>query len=114
MNLPPALAGRLRAAGHEALHVLEAGLGNLPDQQIFEHAAQENRVVVTLDLDFGEIAALRREFACGVVLLRLRSTTLPHLWDRLHVGIAEGADALDAGAIVLVEDGRVRIRRMPT
>jgi predicted nuclease of predicted toxin-antitoxin system len=30
MNLSPAIAGQLRAAGHDAIHVQDAGYGNLP------------------------------------------------------------------------------------
>jgi predicted nuclease of predicted toxin-antitoxin system len=72
MNLPPALAEWLRAEGHDAIHVVEAGLGELPDSAIFEHAAVERRIVVTFDLDFGELAVpeLRHQ---GVILFRLRT-----------------------------------------
>ncbi|HYM73624.1 MAG TPA: DUF5615 family PIN-like protein [Stellaceae bacterium] len=56
MNLPPAIADRLRAEGHDAVHALEAGHGNLSDRDIFAHAAENQRIIVTFDLDFGEIA----------------------------------------------------------
>ncbi len=113
MNLPPAIADRLRDAGHDAIHAREAGYGDLPDHDIFERAAEDRRIVVTFDLDFGEIVALTRSAASGVVLLRLRRLRASNLWDRLRTAITEAGDALEAGAIVLVEDTRIRIRRMP-
>jgi hypothetical protein len=45
--------------------------------------------------------------------LRLRLARQNHLRGRFRAAIAEAEAALQAGAIVLVEDARVRIRRMP-
>jgi predicted nuclease of predicted toxin-antitoxin system len=69
--------------------------------------------VVTFDLDFGEIAGLVHGAGSSVVLLRLRLVRRSHLWDRLKLAIAAAGEAMEAGAIVLVEDARIRIRRMP-
>jgi predicted nuclease of predicted toxin-antitoxin system len=112
MNLPPAIADRLRAEGHDAVHALEAGFSNMLDAEIFAQASQDRHVVVTFDLDFGEIVGAAMRPRSGVILLRLRRARQSYLWDRLRVGIAEAGDALEAGAIVLVEDARIRIRRM--
>jgi hypothetical protein len=48
-----------------------------------------------------------------VVLLRLRLARQQYLRERLRTAIAEAAEALQAGATVIVEDTRMRIRRMP-
>jgi len=113
MNLPPAMAGWLRAEGHDAVHVREIGLAGVPDHQVFARAAEDGRIVVTFDLDFGEIVALRGVAGAGVALLRLRLVRQSRLRERLRVAIAEASGALQAGAIVVVEDTRIRIRRMP-
>src|SRR5579864_1580505 len=112
MNLPPAFADRLRSDGHDAVHVLDAGLANLPDREIFERAAADGRIVVTFDLDFGEIAGAADRTGLSIMLLRLRSARQGHMWRRIHVAIAEAAGALEQGAVVLVEDARIRVRRM--
>ena len=67
---------------------------------------------MTFDLDFGEIAGLADPERSGVVLLRLRRTHRQHLCDRLRTAIAETAEVLAEGAVVLVEDARIRVRRM--
>ena len=85
----------------------------LPDREIFERAAADGRIVVTFDLDFGEIAGFAYGAGSGVVLLRLRLARQSHLWDRLKLAVAAAGEAMEAGAIVLVEDTRIRIRRMP-
>lgn len=43
----------------------------LENSDIIDKAAKENRVLITFDLDFGEIAALASEGKSGVIILRL-------------------------------------------
>ena len=112
MNLPPGMADQLRTEGHDAVHVLNAGYGAFPDREIFALATAEDRIVVTFDLDFGEIAGLADPAGSGVILLRLRRAQRAHLWDRLRITITEAGEALAEGAVVLVEDTRIRVRRM--
>ena len=111
MNLPPALAEWLRGEGHDAVHVAETGFGAVPDSAIFEHATGDRRVVVTFDLDFGELAAPELGHA-GVILLRLRTARKGYVRERLRVAIAQAGAVIEAGAIAPVEDGRIRIRRL--
>jgi predicted nuclease of predicted toxin-antitoxin system len=113
MNLPPAMADWLRSEGHDAVHVGAAGYADLPDREIFARAAGDSRIVVTFDLDFGEIVGLAGDAGCGVILLRLRLARQPYLQERLRIAIAEAGESLEAGAIVVVEDARIRVRQMP-
>ncbi len=45
----------LREQGHDATHLREEGLMRLPDEQIFIKGIAEERVILTFDLDLGEI-----------------------------------------------------------
>ena len=112
MNIPTAIGDQLRADGHDAIHALTAGYGTLSDQEIFARAAGDGRIVITFDLDFGEIAGLTDPPGSGVILLRLRQAHRRHLWDRLRVAITVADEALSTSAVVLVEDARIRVRRM--
>ena len=113
MNLPPAVAEWLQSKGHDAVHIREIGLGRLPDREVFARAAEEGRIVVTFDLDFGEIAGLAGATGATVLLLRLRLVHQDYFRQRLQAAIVEAAEALEAGATVVVEDDRILIRRMP-
>jgi predicted nuclease of predicted toxin-antitoxin system len=113
MNMPRRIAGNLRASGHDALHIGEISLGRLPDDDVFAHARGETRVVETFDLDFGEIVGATRGGGPGVVLLRLRSARAAHIMARMEAALVQAGSALNAGALVLVEDGRIRIRMPP-
>ena len=54
------VASWLNSQGHDATHLRDEGLQRLPNGGVFEKAIAESRVVVTFDLDFGEIVALSK------------------------------------------------------
>jgi predicted nuclease of predicted toxin-antitoxin system len=103
----------LRAEGHDALHLREEGLQRVPNGETFEKAASEGRIILTFDLDFGEIVALSGGRRVGVILFRLHNTRTPHVIDRLKKVLRDSGQALEQGAIVVVEESRHRTRRLP-
>jgi predicted nuclease of predicted toxin-antitoxin system len=56
----------------------------MTDSEVFRKAATEKRVLLTFDLDFGEILALSRESTVSVVLFRLHNTRTPHVIEHLQ------------------------------
>ena len=103
----------LRSSGHDATHLRDEGLQKLPNGEIFQKAIQEQRIVLTFDLDFGEIVAGSGGGSVSVILFRLRNTRADFLIQRLKSVLAQSTAELVEGAVVLVEDGRHRVRRMP-
>jgi predicted nuclease of predicted toxin-antitoxin system len=51
----------LRAQGHDAVHLREEGLQRFPDERVFAKALAEDRIILTFDLDFGDLASLSRD-----------------------------------------------------
>lgn len=113
MGVDVRIVQRLREEAHEAVHLREQGLHRLPDEALFEKAATENRVLLTFDLDFGEILALSGSHAVSVILFRLHNTRTPHVIDRLLRVLDASEQAVAAGAIVVIEESRHRVRRLP-
>ncbi len=103
----------LARQGHDATHLRDEGLQRMPNGEIFAKAISEGRVVLTFDLDFGEIAALSKGRKASVVLFRLHNTRTSHVIERLAVALSDSMDALEKGAVVLVEESRHRIRELP-
>ncbi|MDR4507890.1 MAG: DUF5615 family PIN-like protein [Candidatus Brocadiaceae bacterium] len=101
----------LREKGHDAIHLREQNLHRLPDIEIFEKAYAENRIILTFDLDFGEILALSGGKQVSVILFRLHNTRTLHVIDRLKKVLTDASTALEEGAIIVVEESRHRIRR---
>ena len=103
----------LRDCGHDVDHLRELGLQRLPDEDIVARAARESRVVLTCDLDFGDLLATGALTIPSVIIFRLHDETPATVTRRLLEVLSERAADLDAGAIITVEDARYRIRRLP-
>ena len=113
MGVALGIAQWLRAEGHDTVHLREEGLQRLPNGEIFDKAATEGRILLTFDLDFGEILSLSGGRLVSVVLFRLHNTRTPHVRERLARVLTESGRDLEQGAVVVVEESRHRVRRLP-
>jgi len=113
--LSPIVARRLRERSvFDVVHVRELGMQNATDEEIFARAASENRVIVSADTDFGTLLAVRNTRKPSVVLLRRQSPRRPERQAILLSIILPRVELLlEAGAIVVVEENRVRVRSLP-
>jgi predicted nuclease of predicted toxin-antitoxin system len=112
-GISPRTVEFLRRGGHDAVHVRERNLQRSTDRELIGVAHAERRVVLTFDLDFGEILALASADGPSVVLLRLADESAEAVNGRLAVVLREEAGTLEGGALILVEDTRYRVRRLP-
>lgn len=113
MNVDGRVVVWLRQSGYEAIHLRDQGLQRMADADIFAKAQGENRIVVTFDLDFGEIAAATSGKGASVILFRLQNTRTSFVIQRLASILESSSVALENGAVVVVEDSRHRIRQLP-
>lgn len=76
-------------------------------------ARAASEVIVTHDLDYGHLLAFSGEDSPSVIIFRLRNVLAEHLFSRLLLARPEIEIPLAEGAIVIVEDATVRVRRLP-
>jgi len=103
----------LRNRGYDSVHLRDQQLQRLPNGRIFEKAAAEKRVIVTIDLDFGEILSLSGNFVVSTIVFRVHNTRGEYLVRRLEAVLPTVIPILERGAIVIVEDARFRVRQIP-
>lgn len=102
-----AVAQWLRELGHDVLEVRDID-PQLTDVDILQIAVRENRVVITVDKDFGELAIRQGYSHRGIV--RLPDVPVPARKALLEAVLQNYADALLKGALITVSRDRVRIR----
>jgi len=71
-NLPVEVAEAMRAAGHDAVSVLEQNLGGWADPGVAEICRSEGRVLVSLDADFADVRAYPPQDYPGILVIRLK------------------------------------------
>ena len=112
--LSPVLAEQLRDVGHEAVHVRQYNLQAATDEVIFERAAKEARILISADTDFGRLLALRNTDKPSVIIFRWPLLRKPQ--DQSEVllkNLPNVTEDLEKGALVIIEEFRVRIRSLP-
>jgi predicted nuclease of predicted toxin-antitoxin system len=103
----------LRDRGHNVVHVREIGMQRAKDAEILELARIQDRVVLTFDLDFGDLLALGLRDRPSTIIFRLNDETADSVNTNLLTVLAQTEDDLRDGALILVQDFRYRIRRLP-
>ena len=73
MGISPKTISSLQSLGQDAVHLHNEGLDRLPDSAILQKARDEQRVLLTHDLDFGELIAASEASMPSVVIFRLRN-----------------------------------------
>jgi predicted nuclease of predicted toxin-antitoxin system len=113
MGISPKTVAFLRDLGHDAVHLHALGLDRLPDPAILELARSENRILLTHDLDFGELIAAGGEALPSVIVFRLRKMKPESVSYHLQGVITQHQESLERGAIVSVVEGQARVRLLP-
>lgn len=110
-NFPGPVVRELRSIGHDVAYAKEAMRG-APDADVLRSAVAEDRVLVTCDKDFGQLA-FRSGFParCGVVLFRLGGSSPVRDNERMVRVLVGRADW--PGHFSVVTDARVRMRPLP-
>ena len=103
----------LRNESHDVTHLHEEGLDRLDDATILAKARDEDRILLTHDLDFGDLVAATGARLPSVVVFRLRNMRPDRVNRWLQQLMAQHGAVLSKGAIASVTEGRVRVRTLP-
>jgi predicted nuclease of predicted toxin-antitoxin system len=113
MGISPKIVDFLQNLGHQAVHLQVQGLQRLGDSEILEKARKEGCILLTHDLDFGDLLAATGADLPSVVIFRLRNMRPEHVNRYLIKIISQYPKALEHGSIITVTEARIRMRDLP-
>ncbi len=113
MNLSPSWVTALEAGGFEAVHWSNIGRPDAPDNQLFDWARQHGYIVFTHDMDFGAMLALTGTESPSVFQIRTQNVGPAVLATRAIDLLRRFEIELEAGALVVVDELRERVRILP-
>jgi predicted nuclease of predicted toxin-antitoxin system len=113
MNLAPNWARVLAGAGHDAVHGSEVGDQRASDTEIMAYALRNGLIVLTHDLDFGDILAATGGAGPSVVQIRADDVRAESVADQVVRALETCSTALAHGALLSVDVCRARLRLLP-
>jgi predicted nuclease of predicted toxin-antitoxin system len=113
-NFGPRTAGFLADRfAFDASSVIERGLGHLTDEDVVALAIREERVILTFDLDFGEIFHRREHGRFGVIVVRTRDQTVDAVNRLLDSFFSTEAPTIALErALVVIGERRIRVETL--
>jgi predicted nuclease of predicted toxin-antitoxin system len=109
-NLPREAVVLAQGRPQDVATVQEQHLGGASDAQLLIICRQEQRVLVTLDLDFADIRLYRPADGPGVIVLRPQLQSIPAIVHVLGQALAFAESHDPKGQLWVVEPGRIRVR----
>ena len=113
MNLSPSWVKVLKREGHEVVHWSTIGKSTAPDEEILEWAKLNEHVVLTQDLDFGEILSATHAESPSVLLIREQDIMPIHIGPNVIELLKKHEIRLTEGALIVFSGKRERVRILP-
>jgi predicted nuclease of predicted toxin-antitoxin system len=110
---PRSTAILLQRAGFGAVHTAEIGMAEAEDTAILARALSDERVIVTLDADFHAHLARSQSSKPSVIRIRIEGLRAEELSQLIQQVAAKCCDDLESGAMISVQENRIRVRRLP-
>jgi predicted nuclease of predicted toxin-antitoxin system len=97
-------------AGHDAETVLQEQLCGASDETSFEVCIQEDRCLLTLDIDFADVLRFPPHLGSGIAVLRMPGNPSLHLIENLVSDLLRFLETASIyGRLWIVEPGRIRV-----
>ena len=103
----------LKELGHDAYHLHEKGFDAFSDAEILRIALFEGRVVLTHDLDFGELIAASGESLPSIIIFRLKNMRPEQVNRLLKKIVLHSLNLLEQGCVLSVTEKHIRVRVLP-
>ena len=108
-NIPDLVADILRVSGHDVALARDEHLAGSDDERLLREAVAESRALITFDLHFSDIRRHPPAHTSGIIVLRLRSQSLPPVRKAATTIASLLAVETLVGRLWILSDDRLRI-----
>jgi len=115
MNISPVTVEALRNQGWDIIRVSEVMDERSKDIDVLAYAQEQNRVVITQDLDFSQILALRGYAKPSLINLRFENARPDFVAAHIHIidVVSTMEKELEEGVVVTVDEASARYKNLP-
>lgn len=101
----------LKSLGHDVMSVRDRGLSGISDDEVYQLACKEKRVIITMDKDFSRMFRFPPERCGGIIVVKLYKRTVDEtleIFKKFYRFIKE--EDMVENLIIITADG-IKIRR---
>lgn len=113
MSISPKTVEFLKKRGYEAVRASDLDMAKSKDEEILGYAIEKDMILITADLDFGNILAYTKSKKPSTIIFRLKNPSPAFVNQILLSTLPKIMEPLKKGVIVVVEDRRIRMRELP-
>jgi predicted nuclease of predicted toxin-antitoxin system len=113
MNLSPLWEEAFGRQGIEAIHWSRVGEAKAKDRVIMDWARERGFIVFTNDLGFGHLLALTHASGPSVIQVRSEDVLPESIGPIVFRALDRHREALESGALVVIEPADFRVRILP-
>lgn len=107
------LTDLLNDLGEQATHWSSIGPSNARDGEIMSWAEKNGHIVISADLDFGDLLARSQAALPSVVLIRSSDQSPDHIAPLVKEAIDRFRNELSSGCLISVDEDNARMRLLP-
>lgn len=109
-NLPVAVVTILCDQGHDAISVVDQNLAGAPDGDVANVCRTEQRVLITLDVDFADIRTYPPEEYAGIIVLRPKVQTISAIVGLTNQAVQLLKSTSPVAQLWILDEFHVRVR----
>ena len=113
MNISPLTVEQLKQHGWNIIRVSEIMKSNSTDAEVLAYARENNKIVITQDLDFSMLLAVGGHAKPSVINLRLKKANPDYVTERIMEVVPAMAKELGKGVVISVDEATARYRNLP-
>ncbi len=113
MNISPQCVDKLKSLGWDIIRVSEVMDKKSKDIEIIEYAREHDRIIITHDLDFSMLLAIKSYRKPSVINLRLENIRHENVTKYILEVVNRLSKELSEGVVVSVDEKSARYRNLP-